>query len=356
VRVSDFTYDLPADLIAQNPAPARDQSRLLVFDRGAGKRIHTRFAALPEYLRTGDLLVLNDARVLRARLRGRKVRGGGRVEALLAMPRGINDWWAMLRPGKRVRPGTELEFCGPGGGPGARAIVEEKSPDGLYRLRFAGPSDIVEQLDALGEMPLPPYIERAPGGEAHDAERYQTVYARSPGAVAAPTAGLHFTAALLQALAAHGVELCHVTLHVGPGTFAPVTSATLAGHVMHAERFELTAGAADQINAARAGGRRVVAVGTTSVRVLEHVAAVQPGPLRAASGTTRLFLHPPCGFRVVDALLTNFHLPGSTLLMLVCAFADPGGTAGCRRMLDLYAEAVSARYRFFSYGDAMLIV
>jgi S-adenosylmethionine:tRNA ribosyltransferase-isomerase len=236
------------------------------------------------------------------------------------------------------------------------ATVIEKNLQGLYRIVFTGVDDILERLDQIGEVPLPPYITRPPGAAAPtDSHRYQTVYARNPGAVAAPTAGLHFTPALLSELENLGVELCHVTLHVGLGTFAPIQSKTLEKHLMHTERFELTARAADQLNAARAARRRVIAIGTTVVRVLEHAAAHSHRFL-PMKGETRLFIYPPYRFQAVDAMITNFHLPESTLLMLVSAFADPGGSAGRDRILSAYAEAIRHRYRFFSYGDAMLLL
>jgi S-adenosylmethionine:tRNA ribosyltransferase-isomerase len=352
--VSDFSYHLPPELIAQEPSAQRDQSRLLVLRRTDGSLAHHSFHDLPAFLRPDDLLVLNDTRVLRARLRGSKSQGGGRVEVLLGEALGPNDWWVMLRPGKRVRIGTSLSFPRPAGPP-VRAMVKDKAADGLCRLVFEGIEDLTTVLEEIGEVPLPPYISRPANPDwTGDAERYQTVYARAAGAVAAPTAGLHFTPALLSGLEQQGVELCRVTLHVGLGTFAPIKCPNLADHVMHAERYELSASAADQIHRARVAGRRIVAVGTTCVRLLEHVAAT--GEIRASYGQTRLFITPPFSFRVVNALITNFHLPESTLLMLVSAFADPGGTAGRPKVLEAYAEAVRRRYRFFSYGDAMLIL
>jgi S-adenosylmethionine:tRNA ribosyltransferase-isomerase len=356
-QVADYHYDLPTELVAQSPAPQRDQSRLLVFHRSRNNMEHQEFRNLPRHLRPGDLLVLNDTRVLRARLRGRKRHGGGRIEILLGHPNRTNDWWCLLRPGKRVRTGTEIEFETISGLRQLSARVLEKDAQGLYRLIFTGVSDLLQLLDEIGEVPLPPYISRPAGWEAsQDSERYQTVYARRPGAVAAPTAGLHFTPSLLSELTDLGVELCHVTLHVGLGTFAPIACKTIAEHRMHVERFELTSRAADQLNAARSASRRIVAVGTTVVRVLEHVAAHCPARMTPMTGETNLFIHPPYRFQVVDAMITNFHLPESTLLMLVSAFADPGALEGRRRILDAYAEAVRQRYRFFSYGDAMLLL
>jgi S-adenosylmethionine:tRNA ribosyltransferase-isomerase len=352
--VSDFNYNLPPELIAQEPSAQRDQSRLLVLRRADGSMRHHVFGDLPAFLQAGDLLVLNDTRVLRARLRGHKTCGGGRIEILLGEELAPNEWWVMLRPGKRVRVGTKLSFPRADGTP-LHAVVLEKDPEGLCRLGFEGIDNLHDVLDEIGEVPLPPYIQRPDHPDwSHDAERYQTVYARASGAVAAPTAGLHFTPELLSCLERQGIELCRVTLHVGLGTFAPMKCANVEDHVMHAERYELSAAAAHQVNRARATGRRIVAVGTTCVRLLEHAAA--NGELRAGIGQTRLFVTPPYSFRLVSAMITNFHLPESTLLMLVSAFADPGGTAGRPRMLEVYAEAVRRRYRFFSYGDAMLIL
>lgn len=359
---ADFHYELPPELIAQTPASRREGSRLLVLHRADGRIEHRRFLDLPAYLRRGDLLVLNDSRVIPARLRGFKPRSGGEIEVLLVEENAVNDWWAMLRPGKRVRAGTKIEFVRvvEGAKLGAngelRATVLAKNAAGHCRLRFDGPADVREVLDSFGEVPLPPYIERFGPPSAEDRERYQTVFAGPPGSVAAPTAGLHFTPELLAQVAAEGVEVRFVTLHVGLGTFAPVKTDRLEDHVMHEEVFELPAATAVAVNAAKREGRRVIAVGTTSVRVLESAAAQSPGSLHAVHDRTRLFLRPPQTFRVVDALLTNFHLPESTLLMLVSAFAAPGETRGRDLVLAAYAEAVRERYRFFSYGDAMLLL
>jgi S-adenosylmethionine:tRNA ribosyltransferase-isomerase len=353
--ISAFHYELPAELIAQTPAPNRDQSRLLVLNRSTDTIAHRSFPDLTDCLRSGDLLVLNDTRVLRARLRGIKPPGGARIEILLGQRNDTNDWWCLLRPGKRVRAGTRIRIEPES--LGVTAIVLEKDNQGLYRLAFSGIDNLLDFTDRVGEVPLPPYITRPPGASnPADIKRYQTVYARSPGAVAAPTAGLHFTPSLLTRLESLGVELCYLTLHVGLGTFAPIQSSTVETHVMHSERFDLDSRAAIQLNAARATRRRVVAVGTTTTRVLEHVATASQGDFAPVTGETSLFIHPPFRFRVVDALITNFHLPQSTLLMLVSAFADPGGLAGRDRILRAYAEAIQRRYRFFSYGDAMLVV
>ena len=354
----DFNFVLPPELIAQSPAPKRDQSRLLVLHREAKKIEHRNFRCLLDYLRSGDVLVLNNSRVIPARLRGVNAKSGGQFEILLLEENAVNDWWVMLRPGKRARVGTEIAIQNNHGELVAEhAVVTAINDEGHRRLRFSGAVNIRDQLDAIGETPLPPYITRENMAElAADKSRYQTVYARPPGSVAAPTAGLHFTAALLEEIRARGVRICFVTLHVGLGTFAPVKARTLAGHVMHEERFELDDETALVVDEAKQAGRRVIAVGTTTVRVLESVALQNNGRLVSGSGCTRIFIHPPFRFQIVDALLTNFHLPCSTLLMLVSAFAAPGGARGREMILAAYAEAVRERYRFFSYGDAMLIV
>jgi len=349
MRASDFDFSLPPELIAQKPAPRRDQSRLLVLDRVTGQITHRRFLDLPDYFSPGDLLVLNDSRVIPARLRGRNARTNGRFEVLLLEEIAPNDWWAMMRPGQRARPGTQIQILGKDGNSSAfAATVLEINAEGHRRLEFSGPKNIWTELDALGETPLPPYIERS-GERPTDRERYQTVYARADGSVAAPTAGLHFTTELLEKIRAHGTRVCFVTLHVGPGTFAPVKAERLEDHVMHQERFALSAETADAVREAKEAGHRIVATGTTTLRVLESAT-------QAGAGRTRLFIHPPHDFKTVDALVTNFHLPRSTLLMLAAAFAAPGETRGCDLLLRAYEEAVALRYRFFSYGDAMLIL
>jgi len=358
MRTADFDFELPAELIAQQPARERDESRLLVLHRGGGAVEHRQFRDLPHYLRGGDVLVLNDSRVIPARLHGVNRQTGGRFEILLLEENAANDWWVMLRPGRRARMGTEIALCDAQGRPGeARARVVETNEEGHRRLCFSGVADLAQALETWGEVPLPPYIDRRAAGLVEaDRERYQTVFARPPGSVAAPTAGLHFTGALLDALRAKGVAVCFLTLHVGLGTFAPVKSETVAGHKMHPERFELGAAAARAIADARGAGHRVCAVGTTTVRVLESVAAQNGGRLVACAGRTRIFICPPWNFQAVDALVTNFHLPRSTLLMLASAFAAPNQTRGRQMMLSAYAAAVRERYRFFSYGDAMLIL
>jgi len=356
VRTADFNFDLPPGLIAQHPAPQRDESKLLILRRADGRREPGRFQDLPGHLHAGDVLVLNNSRVIPARLRGTNARTGGQFEMLLIEENGLNDWWAMLRPGKRARPGTQIICHTPDGSATTiAATVIGVNDEGHRRLQFSGTPDIRTELDRLGEIPLPPYIQRA-GQSTEDRERYQTVYAREAGSVAAPTAGLHFTAEMLAQIRARGVKICFVTLHIGPGTFQPVKTETLAAHKMHEERFELDEETARVVNEARAAGRRVVAVGTTVVRVLESVAAQNSGKLAKTSGKTGIFIHPPFSFQIVDALLTNFHLPRSTLLMLVSAFASPGETRGREMVLAAYAEAIRDRYRFFSYGDAMLLL
>ena len=334
----DFDYDLPAASIAQEPAP-RGESRLLVLDRDGPER-HARIRDLPRLLRPGDLLVLNDTRVIPARLFGRRIGGGGRMELLLVERTGEREWNALVKPGKRARPGTAIELA-----PDLTAEVVDKDEEGHYRLRFSEP--VEPHLERLGHVPLPPYIHRPDAEE--DRERYQTVYARSPGAIAAPTAGLHFSEELLCEIEAAGVGIARVTLHVGIGTFKPVSAERVADHRMDRERYEIGEEAAEAIRKTRESGARVVAVGTTVVRTLESAALAGGGEVRAGGGATELFITPGFRFQVVDALLTNFHLPRSTLLMLVSAFA------GRERVLAAYEEAVREGYRFYSYGDAMLV-
>lgn len=356
---AEFDYSLPPELIAQQPADRRDGSRLLVLRRTSGDFEHSRFAEFPRYLRVGDVLVLNNSRVIPARLHGRKADTGGEIEILLLEETSPFEWWVMLRPGKRVRSGTEIIFHTPTGQPTSlTAEVLAKNDEGHCRLRFGGTANLRETVAALGEMPLPPYINRSDSAStAADRNRYQTVFAQHDGSVAAPTAGLHFTHEVLATLKSGGIETRFVTLHVGHGTFAPVKADRIENHRMHEERFEVPPETADAVNRAKAEGRRVVAVGTTSVRVLESVAREHEGRLMAGPGRTRIFLHPPAKFSLVDGLLTNFHLPQSTLLMLVSAFAAPGEhPRGRDIVLGAYAEAIRERYRFFSYGDAMLLI
>jgi len=334
LTLADFDYALPPDLVAQAPLPQRSASRLLVVD--GGQRIDAGFADLPHYLRPGDLLVINDSRVLHARLRGCK-ESGGQVEVLVERLLDSRVALAQVRASKPPQPGSRLRL--------EDALdVEVLGREGeFYRLRFAG--DAAALIESHGRLPLPPYIERA--ADAPDEVRYQTVYAREPGSVAAPTAGLHFDQPMLAALGEMGVGIAHVTLHVGAGTFQPVRTEDLSQHRMHTERYALPQATVDAIATARARGGRVVAVGTTSLRVLESAAL--DGDLRAGTGETALFVTPGFGFRVVDRLITNFHLPKSTLLMLVSAFA------GMDEIRAAYRHAIAGRYRFFSYGDAMLL-
>ncbi|MBA4148214.1 MAG: tRNA preQ1(34) S-adenosylmethionine ribosyltransferase-isomerase QueA [Verrucomicrobia bacterium] len=356
MRTVDFDYSLPPELIAQAPVQQRDQSRLLILDRASGALSHKQFPQLLDYLRAGDVLVLNNSKVIPARLRARNPKTGGQFEILLIEENGTNDWWAMMRPGKRARIGMEIQILDAHKEPsGISVVVQEVNSEGHRRLQFKGTDDILNHLDALGELPLPPYIERDKP-QAEDLQRYQTVYAQAAGSVAAPTAGLHFTPELLKQISEHGVKVCYVTLHVGLGTFAPVKAENLSEHIMHTERFEVNEETAQEINLAKKENRRVIAVGTTSVRVLESVAENHSGKMAGGSGRTNIFIFPPHEFKIVDALVTNFHLPCSTLLMLVSAFAAPTESRGREMVLSAYAEAIRERYRFFSYGDAMFIV
>jgi len=339
LRLSDFDFDLPEELVAQAPAEDRDRSRLLVLDRQNGAVVHRVFSDLGEYLVPGDLLVLNDTKVIPCRLQARKA-GGGKAELFLLEEKGINLWQALVKGG--VNAGKTV-FVAPD--IGAEMLSEAR--DGIRLVRFHGVTDIRERLNDLGRTPLPPYIKREPVAE--DRDRYQTVYASREGAVAAPTAGLHFTGELLQGIRDRGIGTAMVTLHVGPGTFQPVRTEDIARHRMYAERYEVPAGTADQVNRARAEGRRIIAVGTTSVRALE-TAARTDGKVHGGAGSSELFITPGYRFNVVNGMVTNFHLPKSTLLMLVAAFA------GKEQVLSAYGEAVRQRYRFFSYGDAMLIL
>ncbi len=361
MRTADFQYDLPPELIAQHPVPNRDASRLLVVHRKAGTLEHKQFRNLKDYLRPGDILVVNNSKVLPARLFGRRMPSGGRFEILLLEPATEGAWWCLLKPGKRVSSGSILHFVDKLGRESSlTAVVLEKNAEGHCKLQFSGVPNFMQSLNSIGHLPLPPYIQRQLGeDQGVDADRYQTVYARPEGSVAAPTAGLHFTVDLLNQLRDQGIGVHELTLHVGAGTFQPVKSEQVTDHVMHAERYELPESTAHAIAQAKTNGHRVVAVGTTSLRVLESVARIPNATatqLPTGSGTTRLFLHPPSDFHVVDALLTNFHLPQSTLLMLVSAFMAPGEERGRDILLRAYREAVEMKYRFFSYGDAMLLV
>jgi S-adenosylmethionine:tRNA ribosyltransferase-isomerase len=357
VRTADFHFPLPPELIAQRPAPRRDQSRLLVLHRHDHDIEHRQFQDFPEYLRAGDVLVLNNSRVIPARLHGTNAQTGGQFELLLLEENAVNDWWAMLRPGKRAKIGTRIQLQEKNGAlTKFFATVTAVNAEGHRRLQFSGTQNLFSELETLGELPLPPYIERH-GELPEDQERYQTVFAEPPGSVAAPTAGLHFTPEILEKIRARGVNICFVTLHVGAGTFLPVKTENVAEHTMHAERFEIGAATVAAVNEAKKNGRRVIAVGTTALRTLETVARQNAEKLNVHAGKTDIFIFPPAEFKIVDALLTNFHLPESTLLMLVSAFAAPGEKIRGRELiLSAYAEAIRERYRFFSYGDAMLIL
>ncbi|MEC8928968.1 MAG: tRNA preQ1(34) S-adenosylmethionine ribosyltransferase-isomerase QueA [Verrucomicrobiota bacterium] len=355
LKTADFEYHLPTTRIAQQPAHRRDGSRLLVLNRSTGTLSHRKFRDLPTLLRPGDVLVMNNSRVLPARLHGRKRNGGAAVELLLLEETKDRHWWAMIRPGRRLPPETEIDLHTPQGRPTSFfAKILEKNKEGHALLQFHGTENFTQHLGSIGEAPLPPYIRRPRSNNPADASRYQTIYATTPGSVAAPTAGLHFTSSLLRQLRRRGILTGTLTLHVGIGTFAPVKADHPSGHHMHTERFTLPAATAAIINQARRDHRRIIAVGTTTLRVLETLARQSP-VFTSASGTTSLFLHPPADFLAVDALITNFHLPCSTLLMLAAAFTAPGVTHGRETLLDAYAQAVRKKYRFFSYGDAMFL-
>ncbi len=332
-------YELPEELIAQTPIERRDASRLMVLDKRSGDVEHRHFYDLPEYLRPGDCLVLNDSRVIPARLFGVRP-GGGVTEIVLLRDLGDKRWECLCRPGKKMRVGSTVSF----GDGELSAVVEEVHEDGNRVLCFAYEGIFLEILDRLGQMPLPPYIKV----QLEDKERYQTVYSREPGSAAAPTAGLHFTQELLERIRAMGVEVCFVTLHVGLGTFRPVKAENIEDHDMHSEYCTISAETAETINRTKAHGGRVIAVGTTSCRTLESFAG-ENGHMEVASGWTNIFIYPGYRFKCIDALVTNFHLPGSTLVMLVSALA------GRENILRAYETAVQEKYRFFSFGDAMFI-
>ena len=340
MKTSDFDFELPEELIAQTPLERRDASRLLTLDKRTGETGHGHFYDLPRLLRPGDCLVMNDSRVLPARLLGRREPTGGAAEVLLLVDRGDQVWECLVRPGRKVKPGTRLSF-----GEGAlTAEVLETLEGGNRLIRFDYEGIFLETLERLGKMPLPPYIKE----ELNDPERYQTVYSRQVGSAAAPTAGLHFTRELLDQIQAMGVSLCYVTLHVGLGTFRPVKEDEITDHEMHAEYCMIPQETADIINRTKQTGGRVVCVGTTSCRTIESWAG-EDGTLKASAGWTDIFIYPGYRFKVLDALVTNFHLPESTLVMLVSALA------GREHILAAYEEAVRERYRFFSFGDAMFI-
>lgn len=337
--LSDFDYFLPEELIAQHPIEPRDSSRLLVLDKKTGVRAHQHFYDLPAYLRAGDTLVFNDTRVIPARLIGAKAETGGKVEVFLLTRKSGDQWEALVKPGKKARAGTIIEFSEE-----LSCEIMETTDFGGRIVRFIFEGIFEEILDRLGQTPLPPYIKE----ELADKERYQTVYARERGSAAAPTAGLHFTKELMAKIQAKGVNLAFVTLHVGLGTFRPVNTDDITNHVMHREYYSVSPETAELINNTKTAGGRVIAVGTTAIRTLET--ATNNGVLEAKSGWTEIFIYPGYEFKMIDAAVTNFHLPKSTLLMLISALASK------ENVLATYEEAVKEKYRFFSFGDAMLII
>ncbi len=356
--VSDFDFELPEELIAQEPPAERSGARMLQLDRASGEWRDSWFREFPELLRAGDVLVLNDSRVIPARLLGQKAAregkstsgqvGQGKIEALLTQQVSEWEWTALVRPGRKVLVGDALVFQSQDETTSLEADVVEHGEFGERRLRFRPVPDFFARLDKIGHMPLPPYIHRP--DDSGDRQRYQTVYAQQPGSAAAPTAGLHFTPEVLERIRARGVTICFVTLHVGLGTFQPIRVERVDEIRLHEEHYTLPESTAAAVNSALADGRRVIAAGTTTVRTLEHCAAVaNGGPLAAHSGATSIFISPGYQFRVVGGLLTNFHLPQSSLLMLVSAFA------GSESVLAAYRHAVAERYRFFSYGDCMFL-
>ena len=340
MKTSDFYYDLPPELIAQTPLEKRDESRLLCLDKATGEWSHHHFYELPDFLRPGDCLILNNSRVLPARLLGRRLPGGGACEVLLLQDKGDKVWECLVRPGKHLREGARVSF----GDGELTAEIAEVLPDGNRLVRFDYNGIFLEVLERLGKMPLPPYIKE----ELQDQERSQTVYSKVNGSAAAPTAGLHFTPELLERIAAKGVGVGYVTLHVGLGTFRPVKEDEIEQHDMHSEYCTIPQETADLINRTKANGGRVICVGTTSCRTIESWAG-EDGTMTATGGWTNIYIYPGYRFKVMDALVTNFHLPESTLIMLVSALA------GREHVLAAYEEAVRERYRFFSFGDAMFI-
>ncbi len=340
MRLADFDYELPPELIAQEPVEPRDSSRLLVVHRASGQLEHRVFRDLPEYLKPGDCLVLNQTRVIPARLIGRRTPTGGLAEVFLLRRLDRDRWEALVRPGRRLRPGSRVSF-----GDALQVVIEDRAPEGARIVRFEYEGAFEEVLDRLGRVPLPPYITR----ELPDDERYQTVYARARGSAAAPTAGLHFTPELLDRCRTTGIGTAYLTLHIGLATFRPIRAENIEEHRMHEEEYVVDEAAAGLINGAREGGGRVIAVGTTAVRTLETVAG-EDGRIHPAQGRTSMYIYPSYRFRAVDAMVTNFHLPKSSLIVLVSAFA------GRDLIMRAYHEAVERRYRFFSFGDAMLII
>jgi S-adenosylmethionine:tRNA ribosyltransferase-isomerase len=362
--VTDFHFDLPEELIAQSPPAIRGSSRMLVLDRETGLYDDNFFRNLPEILRSGDLLILNDSRVLPARLYATRARGqqtqrsspdpSGRIEVLLTQQLAANEWTALVRPSRKIQPGERLLFCAPNESESLlQAEVIAASEFGERTLRFDPSPKFHAILNKIGHMPLPPYIHRDDSEE--DRDRYQTVFSHEVGSAAAPTAGLHFTPEIIAQLQQNGIQIETITLHVGLGTFQPVRAEKLEDIRLHAEHYTLPANTAEAINKAQSEGRRVIAAGTTTTRTLEHCGQISSGlPLEPHSGQTSIFISPGYQFRVVSGLLTNFHLPQSTLLMLVSAFA--GSEKGREAVLAAYAHAVEQKYRFFSYGDCMLLL
>ena len=343
MKTKDFYYDLPKELIAQKPLPNRSESRLLVMDRKTGAMTHTVFEELLHYVAPGDCLVMNDTRVIPARLIG-KSQNGGRMEFLLLNRKDAHRFEVLVKPGKKARVGSLFDF-----GEGIiKARILDVTAEGGRLVEFIYDGIFEEILDKLGETPLPPYITEKPEDEKEIRNRYQTVYARQDGSAAAPTAGLHFTWPMLEALSEKGVDVAYITLHVGLGTFRPVKAENILDHRMHAEYFDISPEAADKINRAKKNGGRIIAVGTTSCRTLES-AANELGSIQASRGWTDIFIYPGYKFKLIDGLITNFHLPESTLLMLISAFSQR------EHILAAYEEAVRQRYRFFSFGDCMLI-
>ena len=342
--IREFDYALPQELIAQHPTDKREESRLMVIDRSTGAISHKNFYNILDYLHDGDCLVLNNSRVIPARLLGVKSTTGARVEFLLIKRIEADTWEAMVRPGKKLHPGDQVVFSDR---PRCSATILDYGSDGTRIIQFAYEGIFMETLEKIGKMPLPPYIDREI--EEEDKERYQTVYSEKEGSVAAPTAGLHFTKTLLNKATEKGVKIANITLHVGIGTFRPVKCERVEDHHMHFEEYEIDRSNADLINKARSDGRRVICVGTTSARCLES-AAGEDGVIHAGQGNTDIFIYPGYRFKAADCLITNFHLPKSTLLMLISAFYSR------EKILEAYMLAIEERYRFFSYGDAMFII
>lgn len=347
MRIDDFDYHLPEELIAQKPADKRDNSRLLVVHRNNGEIEHRHFYDIVDYLRPGDCLVVNNSKVLPARLFGIKDGTGAKIEFLLIKRVEGDVWETMVRPGKRLKPGDSVLFCE---SPLLRAYIMDYGADGTRIVEFKYEGIFMERLEEVGSMPLPPYIERP--SEKEDKDRYQTVYCKEEGSVAAPTAGLHFTEELLEKAKEKGVELVYVTLHVGIGTFRPVKCENIEEHSMHFEEYEISEESASAVNRAKRDGRRVISVGTTSTRTLESAAYTDENgicQIKSGHDSTGIFIYPGYEFKIVDSLITNFHLPKSTLLMLISALYDR------EKILEVYEEAIKEKYRFFSYGDAMFI-